>query len=101
MLLTPALQVRDANNPQLHCPDHRRGRAENDFSCDKRFVDLRMTEVEIGEDRREKHKREERARVLREQAPVIDAITAMVQLPAALCSLICGVGGRAYTLGLA
>jgi hypothetical protein len=60
-----------------------------------------MTEVEIGEDRREKHKREERARVLREQAPVIDAITAMV-LPAVLYGLVgggWGSGGEALVPG--
>jgi hypothetical protein len=54
-----------------------RGKEDGSYS-EKRFVDMRTTEVEIGEGRRERRKREERARVLREQAPVIDAIVTKV-----------------------
>ena len=45
---------------------------------DKRFIDLQIADVEIGEGRRERHKRKEKARMLREQAPVIDAIVTKV-----------------------
>jgi hypothetical protein len=58
---------------------HRDCRVKEDgSSSEKRFVDMRTTEVEMGEGRRERRKREERARVLREQAPVIDAIVTKV-----------------------
>ena len=44
----------------------------------KRSIDLHMTELVTGEGRR---KRKDQARVLREQAPVIDAIVAQVVVP--------------------
>jgi hypothetical protein len=51
---------------------------------------MRATEVEIGEGRRERRKREERARVLREQAPVIDAIVTKVT-PACISNETCQI----------
>jgi hypothetical protein len=58
---------------------YRRDKDEGGSASEKRFVDMRMTEVQIGEDRQERRRRKERARILREQAPVIDAIVTKVE----------------------
>jgi hypothetical protein len=49
-------------------------------SSEKRFVDMWTTEVKIGEDHQKRRKLKERARILSEQAPVIDAILTKVAL---------------------